>query len=61
MAVTTASGIPDKHWQPPFVALDTTWVFLRLGCKQTFIYLIIQWSASFIPYCESVWDENSIF
>lgn len=27
MALTNISGIPDKHWQPPIVALETTWVF----------------------------------
>ncbi|XP_053971271.1 peptidyl-prolyl cis-trans isomerase-like 1 [Hylaeus anthracinus] len=24
MALANISGIPDKHWQPPFVALETT-------------------------------------
>lgn len=26
MALANISGIPDKHWQPPFVSLETTYV-----------------------------------
>lgn len=35
MALANISGIPDKHWQPPFVVFETTYVH-----ESNYIYFI---------------------
>lgn len=37
MALTNISGIPDKHWQPPFVAFETTQVYTNYHLYFSFV------------------------